>query len=477
VVDTSGSIYLADTFNNRVRKITPDGIINTIAGTGTAGYGGDGGSATAAEFHQPEGVALDSSGNLYIADYANNLIRTISSDGMISTFAGVLSGRSIFGGYIGGFSGDGGPATSAQLNGPSGLATDGAGDLFLADTVNHRIREVTPDGIIHTAAGSDGPTGDPTFGPRYIAGDSAGNIYVSGGTRNVFEITSNRVLTPVAGNGQFGYSGDGGPATAAAMGPQNVALDSAGNLYIADLASNRVRKVATDGTISTIAGNGSFGFSGDGGPALSATLPNPGAIAVDKKGNVYIADGGNRRVRMVDTNGTINTVAGNGVLGFAGDGVATQVPVSQPSALAIDSAGNLYIGDGWDHCVRKVTADGMITTIAGRGSSHADGVPAVSAYLSSAFALLFDSSGTLYIADANDRRVREITPDGIISTVAGTGVVGLSGDGGPAVQAKLYSPIGLALSSSGTLFISDDDNYDIRAVQLYKKRTGQLISP
>jgi uncharacterized protein (TIGR03437 family) len=327
-------------------------IITTVAGDSTAGYSGDGGPATSASLNNPVGVAVDSAGNFYIAEESNNRIRKVSG-GTIATVAG--NGTA-------GFSGDGGPATSASLSTPYGVAFDAAGNLYIADQQNQRIREV-----------------------------------------------SGETIATVAGIGGFGFSGDGGPATSASIClPAGVALDSAGNLYIADSFNNRIRKVS-GGTITTVAGNGNQGFSGDGGPATSASLFTPIGVAVDSAGNLYIADSFNNRIRKV-SGGTITTVAGSGSDGFAGNGgPATSASLSLPAGMAIDSAGNLYIADAGNNRIRKVSG-GTITTFAGNGAASfsGDGGPATSASLNFPSGVAFDSAGNLYIADINNQRIREV---------------------------------------------------------------------
>jgi len=254
-VDSSGNLYIADTGNHRIRKVDTDGVITTVAGTGSSGYSGDGGAATEAQLSSPSGVAVDSSGNLYIADSGNNRIRQVDTNGVITTVAG------------GGFDGDGGAATSARLSYPSGVAVDSSGNLYIADKGKHRIRKVDTNGVIST----------------------------------------------VAGDGTTGYSGDFGAAAEAQLdNPSGVAVDSSGNLYIVDTRNNSIRKVDTNGVISTVAGDGTYGYSGDGGAATDAQLYNPSAVAVDSSGNLYIADTNNGRIRKVDTNGVISTVAGGG---------------------------------------------------------------------------------------------------------------------------------------------------------------------
>jgi DNA-binding beta-propeller fold protein YncE len=301
-VDVAGNLYIADTANNRVRKVSPGGIITRVAGSGVRGFSGDGGLATSASLWNPSGLAVDAAGNLYIADASNNRIRKVSPSGIITTVAG---------GGTGYFS-DGGPATSGSLVFVQGVAVDPAGNLYIADRYTMCIRKVSPSGTIST----------------------------------------------VAGNGLWAFSGDGGPATSASLSwPDGVALDVAGNLYIADTANNRVRKVSPAGIITTVAGNGTGGFSGDGGPATSASLYSPYGMALDGAGNLYIADTGNNRIRKVSPSGTISTVAGSGISGFSADGEpATSALLNRPHGVALDTAGNLYIADTGNNRIRKVWA-------------------------------------------------------------------------------------------------------------------------
>ncbi len=337
--------------------------IDTYAGTGVAGYSGDGGAATAADLNGPGDVALDSAGNIYIADTANHRIRRVDAvTGIIVTIAGTGTP---------GYSGDGGPATSAGIDSPEGVAVDSAGNIYIADTANHSIRRIdAATGDIDTVAGSGGPPG---------------------------------------------YSGDGGPATAAKLRtPKAVAVDSAGNIYIADTANDAIRKVdAASGTIETVAGTGSPGFSGDGGPATAAMINKPGGVAVDSAGNIYIADTANNRIRKVDAaTGIIDTIAGTGQPGYGGDGgPATLARMSKPGDVAVDPAGDLYIAG--NDTIRKVDA---------------------------------------------------VT--GIIYTVAGTSNTGYAGDGGPATDADLDDPQGVAVDAAGNIYIADTDNHRIRKVDV-----------
>jgi uncharacterized protein (TIGR03437 family) len=327
--------------------------IYTVAGNGTPGYSGDNGPATSAQMHGPYGAAADSAGNLYIADSGNNVIRKVSN-GVITTFAG--NGTP-------GYTGDNGPAASAQLNAPYGVAVDSAGNLYIADSANNVIREVS-NGVITTVAGNgtccfSGDNGQATsaqlFTPVAVAVDSAGNLYIADFGNNVVRKVSNGVITTVAGNGTYSYGGDNGQATSAELyQPNGVAVDSAGNLYIADTSNCRIRKVS-NGVITTVAGNGTPGFSGDGSPATSAELNAPYGVAVDSAGNLYIADTGNNRIRKV-SNGTITTAAGNGTPGYNSDGgAATSAELYEPLGVAVNSAGNVYIADFGNNRVRLLT--------------------------------------------------------------------------------------------------------------------------
>ena len=333
------------------------GDISTMAGTGEAGFSGDGGPATSAEISDPSGVAFDGAGNLYIADAENNRIRKVDTGGTITTVAGTGAR---------GFFGDDGPGIRAQLDSPMGVVLDGAGNLYIADTGNDRIRKVDTDGTITTVAGSGaagfsgggGPaTGARLSRPMGVALDGAGNLYIADADNNrIRKVDTSGTITTVAGTGTEGFSGDGGPATSAELSfPTGVAGDGAGNLYIADTANNRIRKVDTDGNITTVTGTRTPGFAGDDGPATSAQITFPTGVTLDDAGNLYIADSGNQLIRKVDTRGTITTVAGTGADGFSGDGgPATRAQLSFPAGVAVDAAGNLYIADFFNQRIRKV---------------------------------------------------------------------------------------------------------------------------
>jgi sugar lactone lactonase YvrE len=303
-VDALGNVYIGEAFS-RVRKVAPDGNISTVAGTGISGFSGDGGPATAAKLSWPGSLAIDAAGSLYIADLYNLRIRKVTRDGIITTVAGNGQGQ---GPGFGGYSGDGGPATLAQLGSPSGIALDSRGNLYIADEINGRVRRVTADGVIETVVGPQVPGQSQRLNPTGLAFDQAGNLYVADNAALViWKVAADGTISRIAGRGiPPGDAGTCTPALSAAFGQAlAVAVDHRGNIYIADAAANKVRVVNSNRILSTIAGSGihgafgAVGAVGDGGPATSATLGGPPDIAVDDQGDLYIADEANMRVRKV----------------------------------------------------------------------------------------------------------------------------------------------------------------------------------
>jgi len=467
-LDSSGNLFIAE-YDGHIRKVTPDGIISTFAGNGTHGFSGDGGPATQAAFNNPGGLAFDKAGNLYLADSANNRVRKISPGGVITTVAGNGSQ---------GLAGDGGPATSAKLNFPTRIAVDSAGNLYIVETDNFTVRIVTNDGKIDTFAGGgfDFDEGVPAKGsvmlPLAIAIDSADNVYISdiffAGIRRVDR--KGIINTVAGGTGAFGFSGDGGPALGAEFnfgGYPGLAVDSSQNIFVGDDQNRRIRQITPDGSIRTIAGNTLYRFSGDGGPATSATLYFPYSVITDGSGSVFIGETGQNRIRKVDPSGNISVYAGTGAQFYSGDnGPATKAALSFPTYLALDPQGDLYFSDTANCVIRRINDDGVITTFAGNHicDVKGDGGVASEASFNGPYGLAFDPAGNLIVADNAGNSIRVIAPGGTsVGTLAGTGEMGFSGDGGKASKAKLNGPVGVAYYN-GSVYFCDSGNHRVRRI-------------
>ncbi len=340
-------------------KLCPQSYtISNVAGLRTIGYSGDGGPATNAHLYNPIAVFADNSGTIYISDWANSRLRIVTSTGIISTIAG----NGVFG-----FSGDGGSATLAELNGPMGIFTDASGNIYLADVGNERIRKINSSGIINTIAGNGtyGFSGDGGLAtlaafedPAGVCGDESGNIFVADEFNyRVRKINSSGIISTIGGCGARGYAGDGGPATQAEFYyPSGVAADNMGNIFVADESNNCVRQINSSGVISTIAGNGVAGFAGDGEPAFLSELSNPAGVTTDNKGNIYIADGFNSRIRKINNTGVISTIAGDGIAGYTGiGGAAALTALYNPVSIAADTSGNFYLANEFSNYVQKLT--------------------------------------------------------------------------------------------------------------------------
>ncbi|HXP83142.1 MAG TPA: hypothetical protein VN841_00390 [Bryobacteraceae bacterium] len=613
-VDSAGNLFIAEGvfydlynptitplggFHERVRKVSPNGIITTVAGGGDPGFSGDGGPATSASFMGLNSIAVDAAGNLFIGDglygdawdapFGNNRIRKVTPDGIINTVAGTGDQ---------GFSGDGGPAVNAQLNGPGALTADSAGNVFFSDFYNLRIRKLSTDGTITIVFDLDSQVPECSTKPNYypscsvynetldpsgnlvfayssdafsnavfkqspdgtittvvgvgaaqeigltgqIAADGAGNLWFSALT-SLRKISPDGTVTVVLGSGACCGGGDGGPATSAQLRDANsVAVDGAGNLFIADTDDHRIRDVMPGGIITTVAGNGAWGINcdtaaGDSARAIDAQLCLPSQVAADGAGDLFIVD--RNRIRKVSPDGTITSIAGDGTAGTGrGDGgPATQAQLAYPNSVSVDSAGNVYfaeyarvrkitpdgiittvagtgtppntngcsptpspacgpppVGDGWPatsvqlidptgvtvdsagnlyfvegRLVCKVSPDGILTTVAGNPTAMmpytgiGDGGPATGALLWDPNAVTVDSAGNLYISE--QVRIRKVTTDGIMNTIAGTGSPGYSGDGGPATNAQLWNPTGLTVDAAGNVYFADSLNNVIRVLR------------
>jgi sugar lactone lactonase YvrE len=532
-VDLEGNVFIADSGNDVVRLVGVNGIISTFAGNGTGGYAGDGGAATNAELNAPWAVALDLSGNVFVADQQNQRIRQVLSAespslslpgvtpnnagsyavivrspyGSVTSAVATLTvvmgptltsypqGASVIAGENAHFAAEatGTPPFSFQwqFNGAVlpgqtnstldliGVRTNSAGVYSVV--VSNLYGRVQSPGAGLSVGATPSILSQPVAQAALLGGIATEYVAAGGGGPYTYEWRLNgldlpAIIDTVAGNGSAGYVGDGGVATNAELDvPNGVVFDSNGNLYIADQDNNVIRKLGPDGLIRTVAGGGTA-YPGDGGPATNAQLAAPQGVAVDAYGGLLIADTSHHRVARVDPNGTITTVAGNGVAGFAGDGgAATNAALNLPGAVLADNEGNIFIADTRNNRVRKVDLHGMISTVAGGGSSGGDGGPGTVAVLAMPSGLAMDGQGALYIADTGDNRVRRLEQDGVISTVAGDlsafpSPAGYGGDGGFATRAGLNAPSGVATDGTGNLFIADSGNNLIRRVD-----TGGLI--
>jgi len=536
-VDKRGNVYIARRDNNIISRIDQKGNMTPYAGNGASGFSGDGGKAIQAKLNVPAGLAFDKSGNLFIADRNNHRIRKIDSRGIITTIAGTGTA---------GFSGDGDLATKAQLNHPSGIAFDNKGNLFFSDRSNERIRMIDSKGKINTYAGNgqEGFKGDSGSAleasldkPFGIAFDRKGNLYIADrGNNRVRKVNTQRIITTVAGDGGFFFMGDNGPAYRASVaGPTGVVVDDQGTLYIADRNNNRIRSVDSQGMITTIAGTGQQDYNGDAEVARETNLYLPFGVALKPNGSLLVIDRSHYRIRSVDLKrGSIKTIAGNGKKMFAGDGgPATGATLSFPHGIAVDRNDNVLVSDKGNYRIRRISPDGTIQTIAGNGirGNIGDGKPAAEASIYGATSLklnnkgemflispsgfvslirmidekgvmrkvldtvtpkyldsiekskykgkvqtgelatithfsdfAFDNKGNLFISDRLNHQIRKVDPKGEITTIAGTGESGFYGDGGPALEAAFRDPSALATDKEGNLYIADGANNLIRKI-------------
>jgi sugar lactone lactonase YvrE len=479
-VGPDGSVYVAEGTANRVRRIRPDGTIETVAGRGGQAFSGDGGPATEATMYWPYGVAVDGEGTVYVSDHYNNRVRRITPDGTIDTIAGTGANA---------YSGDGGPAREAALQRPAGLTIDTDGSLLVADSGNHRIRRVR-DGVITTVAGNGSPgnTGEDGFGdgsgdvgdggpateaflhePMGISVDVDGYLIADTLNHKIRRIDADGVITTVAGGGERHYGADGVPAVDTnLLAPEAAIRLHDGRLLIADTRASRVRVVDHDGLIHAVAGNYTFSFSGDGGPAARAQLAQPSSVTLDRQGDVYFLDHRDGYIirRITASTGVIDTVMG---LASTRDAPTDGSParsayLTSARAVAADRDGKLYVTDR--HVIREVDLeDGTQRVYAGVwgvAGDLGDGGHRLQATFTHPTALLATADGSLYVADTGTTRVRRIAPDGTVHAFAGTGVSGFAGDGGPATAAQLTWPASLAEDAAGTVYVVDEGR--IRAV-------------
>ncbi len=504
----AGELVFSDSYNHRIRKVSPSGTINTIAGRGTMGFSGDLGLAPHAEFSFPHDLALDPAGNLFIGDSTNNRVRKLAPTGIITTVAGNGTME---------YAGDGTPATQTGLDGAKPLLDD-AGRLYVVGS--RRILRFEPLGFLTTVAGTGdygdysgegGPATAATMGGLMSADfDDHGNLFIASNLR-ILRVDAAGIIRTVAGTGLMTLGGDGGPATDAQFAPDRLAVDRAGNIYGRE--GHRIRRVDPSGTITAFAGQLEAGFAGDGGPATEAAFHHPEGITADRAGTVYVADKYNQRVRAIDPGGTIRTVAGSGCGGAFVEGVAaTSTCVHEPHDVAVDDAGNLYIAVRTH--ILKVNAEGILTRFAGNGEpdhnadgNNGDGGPATHAPLYHALGVDADGAGNVYLGEWGlSKRLRRVDQAGIITTIFrshylvpgggfprsteadATGALYVTdgflwridpsgevakiagredatlGDGGPAAAARV-GVSDIALDAQGNLFIADRMNHRVRKIE------------
>ena len=515
-IDSSGNVYVADVINNRIRKISTTGLVTTIAGDGSAGYLD--GQGVAAKFNRPNGIAVSSTGIIYVTDTSNNRIRSISSTGVVTTVAG-----SGVGGMVNG------QGIAAQFNAPRAIALDGSQNIYVVDYSNNRIRKITNSGSVSTLSGTgsfgavNGAGTVATFGyPEGIAVDALGNAYAADVINNcIRKITStgdtsffvgagvrglengqmgtmatfnspvavafnggvtyvidefnscirkvnNGIVSTFVGNSASGYA-DGQGASAYFSNPKGMAIDAAGNIYVADTFNNRIRKVTAAGVVTTIAGDGTAGYAD--GQGVAAKFNNPYSLTLDTAGNIYVADTKNNRIRKISTSGAVTTIAGYFFSGYL-DGPATVAQFQNPKGIAIDNTtGILYVTDTTNNRIRKIATDGTVSTFAGSTAGSADG-QGTAANFSNPIGITIDSAGNFYVGDYFNSVVRKVSNTGLVSTYAGNRISQyLDGIGN---VASFYFPVGVATDPDGNVYVADSYTQRIRKISSVEPYT---ISP
>jgi hypothetical protein len=480
-VDGNGTVYVADDGNYTIRKITSGGVVTTIAGT--AGVSGtNDGTGSAAQFEAPSSIAVDTSGNLYATDSGDYTIRKITPGGVVTTLAGNI-------GFSGYFNGDAdGTGAAAEFYNPVGIAVDASGYVYVTDTLNCTVRKITPAGVVTTLAGmasnlggdigsSDGTGSAALFNsPSAIAVDSSGNLYVADSENDTVRkgtppgggsggsSPGNLIFTTLAGSGNPLGSGstDGAGGAALFDHPTSVAVDGNGNAYVADQGNDTIRKITAGGVVTTFAGSAGNPGSNNG-TGGAARFNQPTGVAVDSSGNVYVADTNNSTIREITPAGVVTTLAG--IPGTTGDnnGMASAATFTNPTGLAVDSSGNIYVADDQDYLIRKITSGGIVSTLAGTYNSRTDGSGSTSDAFFYPTGVAVDSSGNVYVADSENDNIRKITPGGSVSTLAGNFLT-TGSTNGTGTAALFFHPTGVAVDSSGNVYVADDYNCDIRLV-------------
>jgi sugar lactone lactonase YvrE len=462
-LDAAGNLYIADSGNNTVRRMTPAGAVSTVAGDAGADPGAADGSGTLARFRDPEGVAVDAGGTVYVADTGNSTVRRLAPDGTVTTLAGSAASSG---------SQDGSGAAAGFAN-PGGIATDAAGTVFVADTANSTVRRLTPQGAVTTLAGvagmpgrADGPGGAAQFHfPEGLAPDTSGNVYVADTANDTIRrIDPAGIVTTLAGSAPG--SADGAGAAAGFTHPYGLTADRDGSLLVADTGNALLRRVTAAGLVTTLAGKAASPGSQDGSGAAAA-FRHPLGIATDAAGSVYVADYGNHTIRRITPEGAVTTLAGSaGVAGDA-DGEGSAARLRYPTAVASGADGNLYVVDAGNYTVRRITPAGLVSTLAGSSGTpgYADGSGAAAQFyfdVNGWPSLVADAGGNLYVTDRS--RIRRITPAGLVSTLAGNAGPPGSVDGVGAAARFSTLVSGIAIDAAGVLTVADTGNYTLRRV-------------
>ncbi len=457
--DLQGNVYVADANNNVVRKISVTGEVTTLAGS-SGSSGSIDGTGSGARFNNPSGIAVDEAGNIYVADTGNHTIRLITPSGVVSLLAGSV-------GTAGVANGSGG---AAQFSSPQGVAVDALGNVFVADTGNHAIRKITPDGTVTTVAGlaghiggSDGVGSAAGFSfPRGIVADKLGNLFVADtGNCTIRKITSDATVSTFVGRVQVAGWVDGTGSAALFYAPLGLAVDGSGNIYATDKFSFAMRKVTAAGVVTTLAGSPVSEGSVDG-TGSSARFNNPSGIAVDATGTVYIADSDNNTIRKITTAEVVTTLAGVAPSFGSNDGKGGAAQFNHPDDVATDGAGNVYVADTQNHTIRKMTPDGTVATLAGLAGNpgSADGSGSAARFYDPR-GIAADKVGNVYVADGNT--IRKITPGGLVTTLAGSPGLTGSADGNGSV-ARFNNPGDVGVDISGNIYVADTYNYTIRKI-------------
>ena len=460
---STGNLYVADYGNDNIRKVTPEGRVTTVAGNAGEGGGFADGTGTAAQFDNPSGLEVDANGNVYVADLFNDRIRRITPAAVVTTLAGSFAGARD------------GNSTTARFHNPSAITLSG-GRLYVVDGFNHAIRTVTLAGDVTTLAGSM-PANATVNGtgtaarfhfPNDVAVDAAGNIYVADSAPTIRRITPQGVVTTFAGTSGFSGTQDGTGAAARFNFPAGITVDPNGNIFVADTNNHTIRKITPAGVVTTFAGLG--GVPGDhDGTGSQARFERPWDVVSDSRGNLYVADTYNNKIRMIEPSGVVTTFAGSGSFG-ASNGIGTAASFAYPISITVDAARNLYVADFGSDTIRKITQGGVVTTVAGSafGSGSQDGT-GTAARFNSPYGLVSDALGNLYVADTDNHTLRRVTTAGVVTTIAGlTGTPGNVDGTGSA--ARFFFPQGLALGPGGQIVIADSYNHNIRIAMLSGER-------